>query len=73
MSRINRPPISLSKISTLVPKDQAGLIVAVVGTVVDDERLSAVPKINVAALRFTESARDRIIKVLLPALSPRLA
>jgi len=62
MSRVNRPPISLSKINTLLPKDQSGLIAVVVGTVVDDERLLAVPKLNVAALRFTESARDRIIK-----------
>ena len=33
-----------------------------VGTVTDDARLLEVPKINVAALRFTETARARIVK-----------
>ena len=34
----------------------------VVGTVTDDLRLGDLPKLSVAALRFTESARARIIK-----------
>lgn len=34
----------------------------VVGTVTDDIRLLEVPKITVAALRFTENARARIVK-----------
>ena len=33
----------------------------VVGTVTDDNRLLKVPKITVAALRFTETARARIV------------
>lgn len=33
-----------------------------VGTVTDDERTLTVPKLNVVALRFTESARSRIQK-----------
>ena len=33
----------------------------VVGTVTDDNRLFKVPKITVAALRFTETARARIV------------
>ena len=33
-----------------------------VGTVTDDARLLNVPAINVAALRFTETARARIVK-----------
>ena len=32
----------------------------VVGTVTDDKRVLKVPKITVAALRFTETARARI-------------
>ena len=32
-----------------------------VATVTDDERLIEVPKLTVAALRFTESARARIV------------
>lgn len=34
----------------------------VVGTVTDDQRILNVPKITVAALRFTETARARIRK-----------
>ena len=34
----------------------------VVGTVTDDQRLETIPKLSVAALRFTESARARIVK-----------
>ncbi len=34
----------------------------VVGTVTDDKRLLEVPKLTVAALRFTETARARITK-----------
>jgi len=36
--------------------------VVVVATVTDDERLLEVPKLTVAALRFTEAARARIVK-----------
>ena len=35
--------------------------VVVVATVTDDERLLEVPKLTVAALRFTEAARARIV------------
>lgn len=34
----------------------------VVGTVTDDQRLLEVPKLTVAALRVTETARARILK-----------
>ena len=37
-------------------------IAVIVGTVTDDIRLLDVPKITVAALRFTETARARIVK-----------
>ncbi len=42
---------------------QAGKIAVVVATVTDDVRLFDVPKIRVCALRFTETARARIVKV----------
>ena len=34
----------------------------IIGTVTDDKRLLEVPKLTVAALRFTETARARILK-----------
>lgn len=37
-------------------------IVVIVGSVTDDHRLYEVPKMTVAALRFTETARARITK-----------
>lgn len=48
MSRINRPPISLSAISKYMAKvaDDKRIVVTV-GTVVDDKRLYKVPKLTV--------------------------
>merc|ERR1719263_1220006 len=59
-SRVNRPPISISKIAQLL-KGQDKIVVSV-ATVTDDNRLLDVPKMTIAALRFTESARARIVK-----------
>lgn len=42
---------------------QDGKIAVVVATVTDDVRLFEVPKLRVCALRFTETARARIVKV----------
>merc|ERR1719420_2616038 len=39
-----------------------GKIAVVVGTITDDKRLYDVEKISVCALRFTETARSRIIQ-----------
>ena len=39
-----------------------GKIAVVVSTVTDDERIYEVPKLTVCALRFTETARARIVK-----------
>jgi large subunit ribosomal protein L18e len=61
MSRINRPPVSISRIKGQVTKGQEGKTVVIVGTVTDDNRLLEVPKVTVAALRFTNTARARII------------
>ena len=65
MSRINRPPLSLSRLASLVnppksPEVNSKKTAVVVGTVTDDNRLLEVPKLSVAALRFTSTARARI-------------
>merc|ERR1711924_463746 len=56
MSRRNRPPLSLPKISSAM-EGKDGKIAVVVGTVTDDKRLFDVPKLSVCATRFTETAR----------------
>ena len=61
MSRTNLPPMTLSRI-LLNMKGRTDKIAVVVGTVTDDTRLAEVPKLRVAALRFTETARARILK-----------
>ena len=62
MSKINRPPVSLSRIAANINKEGEKRTVVVVGTITDDNRLLTVPKVTVAALRFTGTARARIIK-----------
>lgn len=63
MSKINRPPISLSKLAKFAQaKGSKGSIAAIVGTVTDDSRMFEVPALKVCALRFTETARARILK-----------
>lgn len=61
MSRMNRPPVSLSRINTNVKNGNEKKTIVVVGTVTDDTRLLEVPKVNIAALRFTATARARIL------------
>jgi len=68
MSKVNRPPISLSKIALTVSSEHnaeahKGKTVVVVGTVTDDNRLLTTPKnLSIAALRITATARARILK-----------
>ncbi|KAL1665619.1 ribosomal protein L18e/L15P [Schizophyllum commune] len=63
LSKINRPPVSLSKIFVETQKAELeGKIVVIVGTVTDDNRMLEVPKATIAALRFTRSAKERILK-----------
>jgi len=64
LSKINRPPLSLSRIVTETAKTPSrdSKIIVQVGTVTDDIRLTVVPKLTIAALRFTRAARERIIK-----------
>merc|ERR1711915_840264 len=63
MSKINRPPVSISRIvkETKGSNPDGSKTVVIVGSVLDDERLPVVPKLSVAALRFTRSARERIV------------
>lgn len=60
MSRINRPPVSISRIVANTSEKSNNKTVVVIGTVTDDNRLLKVPKLSVAALRFTATARARI-------------
>jgi large subunit ribosomal protein L18e len=61
MSRMNRPPMSISNISRKLKDNAAKKIAVVVGTVTDDVRVLNCPKMRICALRFTEGARARII------------
>jgi large subunit ribosomal protein L18e len=64
MSRINRPPLSVSRIARQVSKSNSEFTkthtVVAVATITDDVRLLEVPKLSIAALRFTKTARARI-------------
>ena len=60
-SRINRPPVSLSRIAANLKDGNEKKTIVIVGTVTDDNRLLEVPKITIAALRFTATARARIL------------
>ncbi|KAI9707357.1 MAG: hypothetical protein M1836_000317 [Candelina mexicana] len=65
MSRINRPPMSISRITSVAAnkhsaKEHEGKTIVIIGTVTDDNRLLTVPKLSIAALRFTSTARARI-------------
>ncbi|OMH82150.1 60S ribosomal protein L18-3 [Zancudomyces culisetae] len=59
MSKMHRPPMSVSKLASHAQGDK---ILVLVGTVTDDIRSFEVPKMTVAALRFTKTARARIVE-----------
>ncbi|KAF1356794.1 ribosomal protein L18e/L15-domain-containing protein [Delphinella strobiligena] len=66
MSKINRPPMSISRIvgsaaNEHASKEVQGKTIVVVGAVTDDNRLLTLPKLSIAALRFTATARARIL------------
>lgn len=63
LSKNNRPPLSLSRIikETSKTPELSSKVIVQIGTVTDDIRLSTVPKLSIAALRFTKSAKARII------------
>ncbi|KAJ2370686.1 60S ribosomal protein L18 [Coemansia sp. RSA 2610] len=60
MSRVNRPPVSLSRLASLT-RNISGNTAVVIGTITDDERMEVVPKLSVAALHVTKGARARIL------------
>lgn len=63
LSKINRPPVSVSRIArALNQKGASEKTIVVVGTVTDDSRIFEFPKTTVAALRFTAGARAKIVK-----------
>ncbi|ONH79998.1 hypothetical protein BON23_1090 [Saccharomyces cerevisiae] len=63
LSKINRPPVSVSRIARALKQEgAANKTVVVVGTVTDDARIFEFPKTTVAALRFTAGARAKIVK-----------
>ena len=67
-SRVNRTPVSLSKLSKYAQRKSVeehkkkgdDIIFAIVGTVTNDTRIIDVPEMKVCALKFTEKARERI-------------
>ncbi|KAL3634112.1 hypothetical protein CASFOL_014396 [Castilleja foliolosa] len=62
MSKVNRPPLSLSRLVSHM-KGKENQIVVLVGTITDDIRLQEeLPTMKVTALRFTETAGARIEK-----------
>jgi large subunit ribosomal protein L18e len=65
-SRVNRPPVSLSKLERLAQRQKKSnqgkdIVYAVVATVTNDIRTLDLSPINVCALKFSEKARQRII------------
>lgn len=60
-SRKNKAPLSLSKLAEHM-KSYPGKTAVVIATVSDDARLFEVPKLSICALKFTETARARILK-----------
>merc|ERR1711918_40870 len=59
MSKMNRPPISISKLAKLL-EGKEGRVAVMVGTVTDDVRMLEAPQgLKVCALRFTDTARQR--------------
>ena len=60
-SRENKVPLSVAQIARFMKNQKEGVIAVVVAPVLDDPRLLDVPKLRVCALRFSTSARTRIV------------
>lgn len=60
MSKTNKPPIGLHRLSKFMSKKE-GKTAVIVGKVTDDVRMLDCPKMSVCALGFTENARKRIL------------
>uniref|UniRef100_G3PCK3 Ribosomal protein L18 n=1 Tax=Gasterosteus aculeatus aculeatus TaxID=481459 RepID=G3PCK3_GASAC len=63
MSRIHRPPLSISRlIRKMKMPGRENRTAVVVGSVTDDVRIQKIPKLKICALRVTDGARRRILK-----------
>mmetsp|Transcript_7817 Transcript_7817/g.13145 ORF Transcript_7817/g.13145 Transcript_7817/m.13145 type:complete len:191 (+) Transcript_7817:42-614(+) len=61
-SKTNRPTISLKNLAKHTSREgNEGKVAVVVGPVTDDARFLEVPKLSVCALRFSATARARIL------------
>jgi len=60
-SKLNRAPLSVSKIVRLM-KGKEKKVAVVVANITDDHRITKIPALTICALRFSEAARARIIK-----------
>jgi len=60
-SNTNQAPMSIARVARYM-KEHEGKIGVIVGTVTDDIRLFDVPKLTIAALAVTETARARILQ-----------
>jgi large subunit ribosomal protein L18e len=61
LSNTNRRPLSVSRLAVAIKDKDPDTIAVVVGKIVNDERLLNVPAISVCALKFSETARTRIL------------
>merc|ERR1719453_84214 len=60
MSRVNAPPMSLSRVAKYA-RGHDDKTVVLVGKITDDVRLLTVPKLKICALRVSDTARARIL------------
>ena len=61
LSNTNRRPFSVSRLATALNGKAEETIAVVVSTITNDERLLEIPAMKVCALKFTETARARIL------------
>ena len=60
LSKTNRASMSLSRIAKMAgPKNTKTIVIPT--TILDDKRIAKIPQMTVCALKFSESARQRII------------
>jgi len=58
-SRVNRPPISVKTVAKHI--GDSGKTAVVVGSVTDDVRFESMPKLSICALRFTATAKAKVL------------
>lgn len=61
LSNTNRRPLSVSRLTVALEGKDADTIAVVVAKIVNDERLLELPKMKVCALKYSETARARIL------------